>query len=45
MTQNWKIKAPNLLKHIVALQEQMRAFRSVKFEKVAGNHVKQVLGH
>jgi ribonuclease HI len=45
MTQNWKVKAPNLLPHIIALQEEMKHFRSVKFEKVSGQHVKKVLGH
>jgi ribonuclease HI len=45
MTQNWKVKAPNLLKHIIALQEEMKHFRSVRFEKVSGNSVKKILGH
>jgi ribonuclease HI len=45
MTQNWKVKAPNLLPHIIALQEEMKHFRSVRFEKVSGNSVKRILGH
>lgn len=45
MTKGWKIKAANLLRHIVALQDEIRFFKSVRFEQISGQEMKKILGH
>jgi ribonuclease HI len=45
MTQNWKVKALNLLARVVDLGKEIHNFHSVTFEKVSGQDVKRILGH
>jgi len=45
MSKGWKIKAPNILTHVVHLQEAMSHFKSVSFEHIAGLVMKKILGH
>ena len=45
MSKGWKVKAPNILTHVVNLQEAMSHFKSVSFEHITGLVMKKILGH
>jgi len=45
LSKNWRIKSDNLISLNTRAQNEMRYFKSVKFEHISGVEMKKILGH